>query len=262
VTVGEAVIRVGVVAFGLSIGLAAVPVFAVAALCGASVGLPVLVRHSTFEAGSQQLGGLLRRISTLMLGNAMSAVLVTGAPVLVGLAMAGAPVDAVGRMQAAVVVSRFPLIAFMLLQSLLVPVFVRRSSLHSDRDYGFLVRLLALAVIPAGVLSFAGGSWLLSTLYGAEYQVGHIEIALLTMGATALGGIQVLVALGISGDRHRLAPLAFLPTLVITGIIAFVPAVPLDLRVPAALAVGPLTGFLVAILATAHWRREARVSTR
>jgi hypothetical protein len=208
------------------------------------------------------LGAFLRRASTLMLGNGMSAVLVTGAPVLVGLAMTGAAVDAIGRTQAAVVVSRFPLIALMLLQSLLVPVFVRRSSLHTDRDYRAVVALLTLAVPGAGVLSYLGGSWLLTALYGAEYQIGHVDIALLTTGATALGGIQVLVALAVSGDRHRLAPLAFAPTLALTALLAFFPLVPVHLRVPLALAVGPLSGFVVAIVATAYWRREALLTAR
>jgi O-antigen/teichoic acid export membrane protein len=262
VTVGEAALRLVVVILGLWMGLAPVPVFAVAALCGALVGVPVLLRNFTLEHGSQRLGAFLRRASTLMLGNGMSAVLVTGAPVLVGLAMTGAAVDAIGRTQAAVVVSRFPLIALMLLQSLLVPVFVRRSSLHTDRDYRAVVALLTLAVPGAGVLSYLGGSWLLTALYGAEYQIGHVDIALLTTGATALGGIQVLVALAVSGDRHRLAPLAFAPTLALTALLAFFPLVPVHLRVPLALAVGPLSGFVVAIVATAYWRREALLTAR
>jgi O-antigen/teichoic acid export membrane protein len=262
VTAGEALLRLGVVVLALWAGLATVPVFAAAASCGALVGLPVLLRSSTLSAGTQPLGGFLRRTWTLMLGNAMSAILVTGAPVLVGLAMAGLEVGEIGQTQAAVVVSRFPLIALMLLQGLLVPVFVRRASLHSDHDYRIVLALLILAIPAAAMLSFAGGSWLLAALYGPEYQIGHVEIALLTTGATALGGIQVLVALAVSGDRHRLAPVAFAPTLVVTALLAFLSIVPVQMRVPLALAVGPLTGFVVAILATARWRADGREPVR
>ena len=256
VTVSEASLRLLVVLLGLWAALATVPTFAAGALCGALVGVPTLLRHSGWHQGAITIGATLRRTGTLMLGNAMSALLVTGAPVLVGLAMAHASVDAVGQMQAAVVISRFPLIALMLLQSLMVPVFVRRNSLYHGSDYRRIVLVLGAGIPVAAVASYAGGVWLLSLLYGQEYVVDPLEIALLTTGATALGGIQVIIAMAVSGDRHRLSPLAFAPTLAVTSLLCFIPVAALSLRVPVAFACGPIAGFVVAVVSTAHWRRQ------
>jgi O-antigen/teichoic acid export membrane protein len=259
VTVSEALLRLLVVLLGLWVALDTVPTFAVGALCGSFVGVPILLRHYSWHPGAVTLGATLRRTGVLMVGNAMSALLVTGAPVLVGLAMAQSSVDAVGRMQAAVVVSRFPLIALMLLQSLLVPVFVRRETLYRGGDYRRIVILLASGIPVAAIASYAGGRWLLSLLYGQEYLVEPLEIALLTTGATALGGIQVLIAIAVSGDRHRLSPLAFAPTLAMTTLLCVIPVVALSLRVPVAFACGPIAGFVVAVVSTSHWRRQRRL---
>ena len=258
VTAGEALVRLIVVLVGLWAGFAAIPTFAVAASCGAFVALPVLMQHTTLAWDAVRIGTSLRRTATLMAGNAMSAVLLTGAPVLVGLAMAAAAVDDVGQMQAAVVVSRFPLLALMLLQSLLVPVFVRRKALYVGDDYARIVTVLACAIPLAAVASYVAGPWFLSFLYGSDYKIGPLQISLLTSGATALGGIQVLIALAVSGDRHRLSPIAFAATLAFTISLSFVPVVPLTVRIPVAMAVGPLAGFVVAVVSTMLWRRQER----
>ena len=261
-TAGEALVRLLVVLLGLWAAFAPVPTFAVAALCGAFVVIPTLVHHATRKRGAWTISASLKRTGTLMAGNAMSAVLLTGAPVLVGLAMAAASVDDVGHMQAGVVISRFPLIALMLLQSLLVPVFVRRNALHLGGDFRRIVIVLVVAIPVAAVASYVGGPWLLSALYGSEYVIEPRQIALLTTGATALGGVQVLIALGVSGDRHHLSPIAFAPTLALTAVLSFIPVVPMSMRIPVALAFGPMTGFLVALMSTMHWRRQERLLGR
>jgi len=259
VTAGEALLRLFLVALGLLAALSALPVFALAAVAGACVGVPVIARNASWVRGPMALGSSLRRTGTLMLGNAMSAALVTGAPVLVTLAMASASAADVGRVQAAVVISRFPLIGLMLLQSMMVPVFTRRASLHAGRDYQRVAVTLVAAVPLLGLLSFAAAVPLLVALFGDEYAVEASQIALLTTGATALGCIQVLVALAVSGDRHSLAPIAFAPTLVVTVTLLFSPVVSLDMRIPVALAVGPVVGLLVALALTLRWRRHHRL---
>lgn len=255
-TISEAVIRLGLVVAGVAADLPLMPVFVVAAAVGGCVGLPVLVHHASRARGPLALGVALRQTGTLMIGNGLSAALVTGAPVLVALAMSGAPAADVGRMQAAVVVSRFPLIGLMLLQSLLVPVFTRRRSLYVGGDHKKLSLLLVAAVPSVAVVSYVGAVPLLSLLYGSEFEVEPLQITLLTVGAMALGSIQVLVALAVSGSRHQLAPIAFTPTFVITVLMMFVAAVPIDYRVPLALASGPVAGLVIAIVVTSRWRRQ------
>ena len=186
----------------------------------------------------------------------MAALLVTGAPVLVGLAMAVAPAEDVGQMQSAVVVSRFPLMALLLLQSLLVPVFARRSSLFSLGDYRAIVGFLVLCLPVASLVAYSLGRGSSQVLYGSAYVIEPDQMALLTLGATALGGIQVLIALAVSADLHRLALQAYPPAIVVTTCVAFLGGLPLGLRVPVAMAAGPLVGFSVAVWTTTHWRRQ------
>jgi hypothetical protein len=258
----EAGLRLGAVALGLVLGHPAVPTFAVAAMVSSLVGLPILVRNSRWVTGSLRLLPSLRRTAILMAGNAMAALLVTGAPVLVGLAMADSPAEETGRMQSAVVVSRFPLMALLLLQSLLIPIFTRRQSLYDRKDYLIVVSALLLAFPLAGLAAYTVGPVVLSTLYGPDYQIGVGQITLLTLGACAVGGIQVLIALAVSSDRHRLAVFSLLPSLVVTSIVAFAGTLPPATRVPVALAVGPMVGFAVALLITSGWGRRSWTTHR
>ncbi|GAA2115252.1 hypothetical protein [Nocardioides bigeumensis] len=255
-TAAEALVRLLVVLVALWVAVDLVPGMAAAAFCSALIGVPVLLRHATWTRGAESVRAMLRRTTTLMAGNAMAAALLTGAPVLVELAMVGASRDFVGRLQNAIVISRFPLIALMLLQGLLVPVFVRRRSLYAGGDYRTILLFLSAVVPLSGVASYVAGPWLLSSLLGSSYVIGHLQIALLTTGAAALGGVQVLIALAVSGDRHRLATLALAPTLTVTALLAFAPVVGLSMRIPVALTIGPMVGFAVAVAATMRWRRQ------
>jgi hypothetical protein len=255
-TAAEALVRLLVVLVALWVAVDLVPGMAAAAFCSALIGVPVQLRHATWTRGAESVRAMLRRTTTLMAGNAMAAALLTGAPVLVELAMVGASRDFVGRLQNAIVISRFPLIALMLLQGLLVPVFVRRRSLYAGGDYRTILLFLSAVVPLSGVASYVAGPWLLSSLLGSSYVIGHLQIALLTTGAAALGGVQVLIALAVSGDRHRLATLALAPTLTVTALLAFAPVVGLSMRIPVALTIGPMVGFAVAVAATMRWRRQ------
>lgn len=257
-TVSEAGVRLGVVVAGLLLSRDPVPTFALAALVSSWVGLPILASRSSWTRGIVTPAASLRRTSLLMGGNAMAALLITGAPVLVSLAMAEAPAADVGQMQSAVVVSRFPLMALLLLQSLLVPVFTRRRSLETRQDFRAVVTALVLALPLMTAVAYFLGPWALSVLYGEEYAVDAQAIALLTLGATALGGIQVLVALAVAADHHRLAMMSLLPALVVTVVIAFLGGLPGELRIPNALALGPLVGFFVAVTVTYSWRKQSR----
>ncbi len=252
-TVAEALIRLAVVLVGL-VFLDALTAFALAALASAVVGLPILIRNVRWVPGAVPLGAALSRAGTLMLANGLAAVLLTGAPVLVGLAMAGMADRDVGIMQAAIVISRVPLLALILVQGLLVPVFTRRQSLRRSGDFRLISVAVLLSVPVFAIGAWLVGPWVLRTVYSAEYAISAEAAALLTFGAACLASIQILVAVGVAADHHRLALLAFVPAVVVTVGLCAVPATSL-LRVPFAFAVGPAVGLAVGWLWALHLHR-------
>jgi hypothetical protein len=250
-------VRLIVVILGLLLTVPVLPTFAFAALASALVGVPVVLSAAAWGTVRGSVPAVLRRTMTLMGGNLAAALLITGAPVLVSLAMAALPAEEVGTMQSAIVVSRFPLMALLLIQSLLVPVFARRRSLLDRRDYPLLVALLLAALPVASIAAYLLGPLLLRIVYGSQYAVGPGTMALLTLGATALGGTQVLIALAVSSDHHKLAVIALPAALAVTVLVIFVSSLPPELAVPVGFAIGPLTGIAISILLTSLWRSRA-----
>ncbi|WP_435172572.1 polysaccharide biosynthesis protein [Gordonia hongkongensis] len=184
---------------------------------------------------------------TAMAAAAASAVLVMGFPVLINLTtdLRGGPdaddVRTIGALILAVTLTRAPLLVPLnSFQGVLISRFVDR------RDH----RLAALGA-PLGIVAAVGGvgvtaawlvgPWLLRSVFGADFDLDGVVVAMLTLGATCLALLTVTGAAAIAAGAHRwYAAGWWVSTLVAIAMLLL----PLDVatRTCVALVVGPLVG--------------------
>ncbi|MYR08098.1 polysaccharide biosynthesis protein [Gordonia sp. SID5947] len=199
---------------------------------------------------------------TAMAAAAASAVLVMGFPVLIN-ATGGDDADTatVGAVVLAVTLTRAPLLVPLnSFQGVLITRFV-------DGRRHLMVALRApVAVVAAiGVVGSAAawlvGPWLLTTVFGADFQLAGVTLAAFTLGATALALLTVTGAAAIAVGSHRwYATGWWVATLASAGLLL----VPLGVegRVAIALIGGPIVGMSIHGLAFARRSAAMAVSTR
>lgn len=184
---------------------------------------------------------------TAMAAAAASAVLVMGFPVLINLTtdLHGGP-DAdetrtIGALVLAVTLTRAPLLVPLnSFQGVLISRFVDRR----DRRLASLGTPLGIvaAVGGVGVLgAWLVGPWLLRSVFGADFDLDGLVVALLTLGATCLALLTVTGAAAIAAGAHRwYAAGWWVSTLVAVAVLLL----PFDVatRTCLALVVGPLVG--------------------
>lgn len=255
-TLSEAIMRLIVMSVLILGGITPSIAFAVGALFSAAVGIPLILAAARWLPGGVGVLPTLARVGRLAVGNVAVAGLITGAPLVVGIAMVGASEAETGQVQAAVIVSRFPLVVLALVAALLIPVFVRRGSLGSRRDL-VIVGLSVLGSIPlAALVGAALGPPALALAYGPDYVVQASVIAALAAGAALLAGIQIIVALAVSADAHAVATASYPTALLITAAVASLPSVEPLARTLAAFTVGPLAGLVAASILVALARQR------
>ena len=151
------------------------------------------------------------------------------------------PAPAAGALILAVTLTRAPLLVPLnSFQGVLISRFVDR------RDH----RLAALGA-PLGIVTAVGavgvlaawlmGPWLLRSVFGADFDLDGVVVALLTLGATCLALLTVTGAAAIAAGAHRwYAAGWWMSTLVAIAMLLL----PLDVatRTCVALVVGPLVG--------------------
>ncbi|MGV9480713.1 lipopolysaccharide biosynthesis protein [Gordonia aichiensis] len=182
---------------------------------------------------------------TAMAAALASAVVVMGFPVLINITARGDD-DArvVGAVILAVTLTRAPLLVPLnSFQGVLIARFV--AARHA------LVRSLALplaAVTVVGgigaVAAWALGSWLLTHIFGADFELGGATIALFMLGATALGLLTVTGAATLAVGAHRWYAAGWWIAAAACAALLTVPLEVTD-RVALSLVVGPLVGVVV-----------------
>ncbi|MFE0751865.1 lipopolysaccharide biosynthesis protein [Gordonia sp. NPDC058843] len=247
----DALIRMAGAGIAVAVGWGTTAFLAVTVIGSASWGVVLTVsasaRRAIGVAGDVPPRRLTVNTLTAMAAAAASAVLVMGFPVLINLTtdLRGGPdVDdaaTIGALILAVTLTRAPLLVPLnSFQGLLISRFVDR------RD-----RRLAALGAPLGVVAAVGGvgvlgawlvgPWLLRSVFGADFDLDGVVVAMLTLGATCLALLTVTGAAAIAAGAHRwYATGWWVSTLVAVAMLLL----PLDVetRTCVALVVGPLIG--------------------
>ncbi|WP_439031438.1 lipopolysaccharide biosynthesis protein [Gordonia terrae] len=210
-------------------------------------------RRTIGISGDVASGRLVANTLTAMAAAAASAVLVMGFPVLINLTtnLRGSP-DAddtrvIGALILAVTLTRAPLLVPLnSFQGVLISRFVDRR----DRRVRSLGAPLGVVAVIGGVGVLGAwlvGPWLLRSVFGADFDLDGVVVAMLTAGATCLGLLTVTGAAAIAAGAHRwYAAGWWVATLVAVAMLLL----PLDVetRTCAALVVGPVVGLGVHLI--------------
>jgi O-antigen/teichoic acid export membrane protein len=212
------------------------------------------------DAGWLRPRQVWRAVAPLLLGSVCAQLLLNGIPVLAPV-LATTPEEATdaGRLLAAFTLSRIPLFLVVPLQSALLPMLT--SALHGG-DRAKLVRmmrLLALGLLGlggAGVLvGWLAGPWLVGLIFGADYVLPGLDVALLALGVAAYIVLVLVTQVLVASVRHRLVAWSWLSGLLVAALVmVFVPD--LLLRAELAFLLGSLTGWLVGTALVLSERRE------
>ncbi|HMS77309.1 lipopolysaccharide biosynthesis protein [Gordonia sp. (in: high G+C Gram-positive bacteria)] len=182
---------------------------------------------------------------TAMAAAAAAAVLVMGFPVLINLTRHhGDAADVRGAIILAVTLTRAPLLVPLnSFQGVLITRFVAARD-HLARAVAVPVgAVAAIALVGAG-LAWVIGPWLLTSVFGADFELSGAALAGFTVGAGSLGVLTVTGAATISADLHRWYAGGWWVATAASVLLLTVPAGQVT-RVTLALVVGPLIGVAV-----------------
>jgi O-antigen/teichoic acid export membrane protein len=187
-------------------------------------------------------------------------VLLNGLPVLVPV-LASTPAEATdaGRLLAAFTLSRIPLFLVVPLQSALLPMLTAALAGGDRAKLVRMMRLLALGLLGlggAGVLvGWLAGPWLVGLIFGEQYVLGGMHVALLALGVAAYIVLVLVTQVLVASVRHRLVAWSWLSGLLVAAVVmVLVPD--LLLRAELAFLLGSLTGWLVGTALVLSERRE------
>jgi O-antigen/teichoic acid export membrane protein len=200
-------------------------------------------------AGRHTPRGVWAAVVPLLLGSVCAQLLLNGIPVIAPLlARDPGEATAAGQLLAAFTLSRIPLFLVVPLQSALLPMF--SAALH-DGDRAALVRivrLLALGLLvlaaAAAALGWLCGPWLVGLIFGPEYVLGGMHVALLAVGVAAYIVLVLITQVLVASVRHRLVAWSWLSGL-LTAALVLVLVPDLLLRAELAFLLGSVAGWLV-----------------
>lgn len=186
-------------------------------------------------------GGLTKNVARTVLASVSSAVLISGFPLLLGLAARDQPRALLGELIFTVTLVRAPLIVtVMSLQSYLLVKFKERGSAW----VGLFLRALALILVAGGALAIAAwwlGPPVLSWVSGAPVSVDGTVIATLVVSSALVGCLCVTAPAVLAQSRHVVYTLGWIIAAVATIVVVLLP-IDFLTAVCLALVVGPLAG--------------------
>ncbi len=263
VITGEGTLRL--LATGAAVLLAAtVTSMGVASALGAFawlvlVAAPGRVRRTlTLRADAPALV-LARRTSAALVAQGSSAVLVVGFPILLASTTERGEYEAAAPLLLAISLTRAPvLLPLNALQGVAVSHLVRAGSGLGR----LLVRLLALVTsvaVVGAVAAWVLGPWLMEMLFGPDYAVDGVVLALLTLAAGGTAALTLTGACAQALAAHAWYVAGWVVALVACVVLLQAPG-SMEVRSCLALGLAPLAGLLVHVVGLFRIRRSARAS--
>jgi O-antigen/teichoic acid export membrane protein len=244
----------------------------VAGAYGLIVGLPCLVGVGV---GLSLGRGLMRpgppahwaeishAVGFLVAGSVLGQFLVNVGPLAVKVLAGNADQAAAGTFLNGLLMARIPLFFFQAVQAALLPALAAQAARGQLAEFRHGLLRLVFGVAAVAAVAVAGsallGPWVVSHLFGAAYQIGHLDMALLSASSglymVALALVQGVIALA----GHRLVPLGWLVGvvgfLVVVSVLTALGQPGIMLRVELALVAGSLAS--LAAMAVTLQRRLA-----
>lgn len=184
-------------------------------------------------------------------------VLVSGLPLLVGLARGDARPAEVGTLVFVLILTRAPLVlAVLSLQSYLI-VHLRGRGIRPA------LVLLAVVVAAGALLTLAGYFWgapVIEAIAGARYAVDPRLVAVLVASSVTTALLGVTGAAVLARGRHGWYVAGWSVAALLTVVLMLIGSSALETRVAVALIAGPLVGLLLHALALARLRGNAPAS--
>lgn len=202
---------------------------------------PGFVGRSELDVGYRALSW---NVARTVLASASTAILVSGFPLILGLAAHGEPAVFVGQLIFTITLTRAPLIVtVMSLQS----YFVVRFRDHRDMLWRTLGLIFLAIAVGAGVLAGLGwwiGSPVLSWVSGSKTSISGSLIAVLVASSALVAALSVSGSAVLAASRHFVYSAGWVASAAVTiGVMA----TPLDFvpKVESALLLGPIAGLLI-----------------
>jgi O-antigen/teichoic acid export membrane protein len=167
--------------------------------------------------------GLTRAAVPLLVGSACAQLLLNGLPVLVvAQAADGQEIAAAGVFVAAFTLAKAPLSMVVPLQSAVVPTLTRLIAQGRRREV--LVLLVKGAAVLVGVAAIAVplawwiGPAIVSLIFGDDYTIGGLDLALIICGVLAHIGLVVITQVHVARGRHVDVALSWMAGLAAAGL--------------------------------------------
>lgn len=218
---------------------------------------------SEWRAPTASVRGLVRDMLPLLVGSACAQLLLNGLPVLVvAQAADGGETAAAGVFVAAFTLARAPLSMVVPLQSAVVPTLTRLIANGRRREVLLILvkgTVVLVAVAAVGVpLAWWIGPWVVSLIFGADYAIGGVDLALIVVGVLAHVGLVVLTQVHVARGRHRDVAVSWIAALAAAGLTFWaVPGAILSGEV--GFAVGSAVGAVISALILAASRRRPSI---
>lgn len=218
--------------------------------------LPGLVSRAV-KNGSASVGPAVRdyrafaaAVGPLLFATVCGQLLLNGIPVLVSALASPGEQARAGQFVAAFLLTRLPLLVVVALQTALIPVFVRLASEMARTALASLLGRLASGLAALGaigsLIAFTVGPATLDLIFGSQYRLPGVDLALMTAGVSAHIGLLVVTQALIALRRHYQVGVSWLAAIA-AAIAVFVIIPDLLLRAELAFLAGSLAGWLVGV---------------
>jgi O-antigen/teichoic acid export membrane protein len=183
-------------------------------------------------------------VTRTILASVSTAILVSGFPLILGIAGNSTSAAFVGALIFAITITRAPLIVtVMALQSFFVVRF-RDADRPVRRALGSVLLLLIGAGVVLGAIAWLVGPQILSWVSGGSTSIAGETVAILVLSSAIVAGLTVTGSAVLARSRHFAYTLGWVAAAIVTLILMAVPGL-LVTRVELALLAGPTAGLVV-----------------
>ena len=207
---GEGILRLALVAVIVLSGAGSTVMFSLITVLGLAIWIPWVKEIFPLQSNSD-VRESLRNLGTLIFAGAGSALLLSGLPWIISLNH-DVSVAEVGILMTAVTLARVPLLAFSVVQALLIPYFVgqlNESQVQKRTGKRKLVAFVMFAATSVFVTSLIGPP-AISLIFGKDFIVSGLQLGVLVASSWLLVVHMTLVSRLIAHNKHKFAAYSWL----------------------------------------------------